>query len=83
MFDGLYFGQFRKKQASISRNHHLFEALCVQTTTQMQNYPLCAAQVHARDDSGYLDLSRKVFRHRFVENDLPDGSPLKSHIDLL
>ena len=65
MLDGLNRRQFRKKQAAISCYHHLFEAVCVQTTAQMQHRLLRTAQVHARDDSGDLDFSCRICCHRF------------------
>jgi hypothetical protein len=65
MLDSLNCGQLGKEQAAISCYHHLFEALWVQTTAQMQHRLLGTAQVHARDDPGDLDFSRRIFCHRF------------------
>ncbi len=65
MLDGLDGGQFRKKQAASPCYHRLFEAVCVQTTAEMQHRLLCTAQVHPRDDSGDFDFSGRICCHRF------------------
>ena len=84
VLDGLDCGQFRKQQAAVSCDHHLFEAVCVQTTAQMQHRLLCTAQVHARDDSGDLDFSRQNLLAPILLRPIRrDDSQLKSHIHFL